>query len=492
MRFRETVIVSGGLMTQQLTVFGTGVLIARHLGASGFGELGTLKSLSTFLLIVTPLGLDLALLKHASFFSKRPSELGQISGALRLLVAALNLIILALVATLVGPKLQAVYQDIPNFSRLCGITMLGLVFAADVQISGALYRVADKVTQYALIVNFSQPIARLAASYMVLVLGGGVESIAWVNSVMFIYAFAVIAYADRRSRVRMPPLDIAAVASRIRGILSESLWMALLLLVYQAMRFVDILVLAALTNPKVTGEYTAMSNVAQLIQIYPSAISQTLGPRIATLYQANDMPGINDELQGYLRKASMLGGFLFGGIAVFGTDLDLIFGKAFDFPPALAVLLASGWYVSASLAPLGYVLSMTGRHRQELAVLSVGAILLVVCLMLFIPPLGSIGAALAVMIAFVTVNVLRCIYVVRVLSFNPLRLRDFAPPACFAFVALACSVAGFSLAGKQLAAFLAECLVYLLLSAACYLGFFATEPEKGMIRARLAASGYSR
>ncbi len=490
MKFRETAIVSGGLLTQQVTVFVTGVLIARYLGATGFGELGTLRGLSIFLLIVTPLGLDLALLKHAAFYHERPDELRTVSRALRLLVATLNFAILGFVLAYAGPRLQVVYQDISNFSNLCAITALGLVFAADVQVSGALYRVADRVVPYALIVNYSQPLVRLALSGVVLALGGGVTSIIWVNTVVFAYTFVVIAIADwgagrgagRSGRVRAAPIELPALARRVRLILSESLWMAASLLVYQAMRFVDILILAALTSAKVTGEYTAMSNVAQLIQIYPNAISQTLGPRIAVLYRAGDLAGIGDELQDYSRKAAMLGGVLFGGVAVFGTDLDLVFGQAFVFPWQLAVLLAAGWYVSATLAPFGYVLSMTGRHRQELAILTVGAAVLVACLPLLIPPFGSIGAALSVFIAFVSVNVIRCVRVIRILGLNPLRWRDALPPACFAGVALACSLAGNRLlAARSLPHLVAECSAYLALAGLLYLVAFATEPERAVL-----------
>ena len=486
MKLRETAIVSAGLLIQQVTVFVTGILIARQLGATGFGELGTLRGLSIFLLIVTPLGLDLALLKHAAFYHERPGELRTVSRALRLLVATLNLAILALVAAYAGPQLQLVYQDIANFSNLCAITALGLVFAADVQVSGALYRVADRVVPYALIVNYSQPLVRLVLTGAVLAFGGGVTSIAWVNTVVFAYTFVVIAVADRganrRAGAPAAPIELPALARRVRLILSESLWMAASLLVYQAMRFADILILAALTSAQVTGEYTAMSNVAQLIQIYPNAISQTLGPRIAVLYQAGDPAGIRDELQDYSRKAAILGGVLFGGVAVFGADLDLVFGQAFSFPWQLAVLLAAGWYVSATLAPFGYVLSMTGRHRQELAILSVGAAVLVACLPLLIPPLGSVGAALSVFIAFVAVNVIRCVRVIRILGLNPLRWQDALPPACFAGVALACSLASNRLlATRSLPHLVAECSAYLALAGLLYLVAFATEPERAVL-----------
>lgn len=481
MRFRETVIVSGGLLTQQITVFVTSILIARYLGVEGFGELSTLKGLSTFLLIVTPLGLDLALLKHAGLFQDRPMELRAVSNVLRWLVGALNIVILLLTLVWIGPGLQEIYSNISGFSNLCVITMLGLVFAADVQISGALYRVADRVTPYSLIVNYCQPVARLVVSYAALAMGGSVQSVVVVNSGMFLLAFAMIATDQRAFRLGPIRYEWRNLRQRVSAILAESVWMALLLVVYQAMRFVDILVLAALTTTKTTGDYTAMSNVAQLIQIYPNAISQTLGPRIAMLFRDGDFAGISVTLQDYMRKATLLGGFLFGGVAVFGADLDLVFGQAFDFQWQLAVLLAAGWFISATLAPFGYVLSMTGRHRQELAILSAGAGLLVACLLLFVPRLGSIGAALSVFMAFVAVNTARSFYVISILRTNPLRWRDILPPVCFAGVALLCSALDHVLVGRSFLHLVLECLAYAVLATGLYAVGFASRQERNMM-----------
>ncbi len=493
MKFRETAIISGGLLVQQATIFATGVLIARQLGAADFGTLGTLKSLATVLVIVTPLGLDLALLKHATFYHEWPNELRTLARALRLLVAGLNLLLLGLVVVWAGGALQHVYSDIPDFSQLCAITMAGIVFATDVQISGALYRVYDRVITFAVIVNYSQPILRLAATALVLLAGGGLQGVVWVNSALFVYAFAAIGLDDRGRRNRIQstphgPMPLGEVARKVGGVLSESLWMAMSLLIYQSIRLVDIIILAALTTTQITGEYTAMSSVAQLIQIYPIAISQTLGPKIALAYKQGDLHAIKLELQAYLRRASMLGGYLFGGVAVFGTDLDLVFGHGFSFSWPLAFLLASGWYVSATLAPFGYVLSMTGRHRQEVAILSAGAGLLVVCLLVLIPPLAAVGAALSVAIVFVAVNVARCLYVIRVLTLNPLRLTDVLPPLCFLAAALASRGAGHLVSGRSLLSLVAECLAYSLLAGGAYVVLLASTAERQTIRS-LARAG---
>lgn len=486
MNRRETAVVSGGLLVQQATVFATGILVARWLGATGYGTFGTLKSLSSVLLIVTPLGLDLALLKHASFYHEHPAELRAVSRALRLLVGALNVGVLLLVVVLLGPALQRIYDDIPDFALLCAITAAGLVFAADIQITGALYRVRERVVSYALVVNYGQPILRMALSALVLLAGGGVVAVTAVNGAMFACAFAVIVWMDRRDRVPALPLPLRQIGEKVGHILSESLWMAVSLLVYQAIRLADILILAALTTSGTTGEYAAMSSVAQLIAIYPGAISQTLGPRIALSFRQGDTLGIVAELRDYLRKAGPLGGYLFGGVAVFGTDLDLVFGRGFTFPVLLPVLLASGWYISAVLAPFGYVMSMTGRHRAEVAILTGGAVLLVVLLLLLIPPLAAIGAALAVLLAFAAVNVVRCGYVVRILSCNPLRAADLVFPACFLALAFTCRALGGLLAERGLVLLIAECAAYSLLAAAAYLAVPAGAGERRRLGVALA------
>jgi len=484
LRFRETAIVSGGLLAQQASVFATGILTARLLGSDGYGVLGILKSLATVLVIITPLGLDLALLKHASFYRDRPAELQETARALRLVVAVCNVLLLALVAACVGPWLAGIYDNIPRFATLCVITMLGLLFAADVQVSSALYRVSGRVVRFSLVVNYCQPALRFLLSAAVLVMGGGVESVTWVSTVMFVYAFVMLAWADRGTRVAPIGLPVRLLARKIAAILSESLWMALSLLVYQSIRLADVLILAALAGPSIAGEYAAMSSVAQLIQIYPNAISQTLGPRIAQAYRSGDREDLVAALKDYLRKAAILGGYLFGGIAIFGQDLSFVFGPNFHFAWQLPILLATGWYLSATLAPFGYVLSMTGRHKQELAILTCGALLLIVALLALVPALKAVGTALAVAIVFAVVNAARCSYVIRIIGRNPLGLEDLVAPLCFLAVAWACRMAGGLAMSPSLGGLIIECVAYSVLAAAVVLTVIGSAEERRMVVSR--------
>jgi O-antigen/teichoic acid export membrane protein len=354
----------------------------------------------------------------------------------------------------------------------------GVVFAADLQLSGALYRAADRVPAYFIVTSYVQGTLRMALSVAAVWAGGGVAAILTVNAA--VAAGTVVLLELDRRRVRPAGLGRSLVGAcrAAAAILRESLWMCGSLLLYSAMRLLDLMLLGAMATPAETGEYAAMSMVAQVIAIYPSAISQTLGPSIAVLHAAGDREGMQRELSGYLRQATLLGGFLLGGIAVFGVDLDLLFGTGFEFPLALVVLLAVGWYVSAVLAPLGYVLSMTGRHRQEVAILAAGVVLMAGLLLLLIPALGSIGAGLAVAITFAFVNAVRAARVLRVLRGNPLRPWHIVPPMAFTAVAAACRLGGEALVGRSLPALIGECALYSLLALALFLAAFARPEER--------------
>lgn len=479
---REALLVSGALLTQHATAFATNVVIGRALGPGALGELSVLRSLSAVLLIITPLGLDAALLKHASLYQNRQAELGALTLTLRLLVVGINTALL-LLAFWLGPALGTLYGSIRDFDRLVVLAMAGVVFAADLQISGALYQAAGRTARYFFYASYIQYTMRMILSVAAVAAGGGVLAIVAINTAVAAGTFALMELDRRKLRSRGAGFPFLKVVPASVHILSESVWMCGALLLYNFMRLVDVLVLGLLTTPDVTGQYSAMSMVAQIIAIYPNAISVTLGPRIAVLYAAGDLDGIRREVGGYLRKASLLGGFLLGGVAVFGTDLDLVFGSAFAFPLILVVLLAAGWYVSAILAPLGFVLSMTGRHRQELGILAAGSLLLVLCLFAFVPWLKGTGAALAVAATFVFVNIVRARRVIRVLGRNPLSLLHLAPPAAFVGLAACCSVLGDMLGRRSFLLLFVECVAYSVLSFVLYLLLFAhAEDHRATLR----------
>jgi O-antigen/teichoic acid export membrane protein len=361
----------------------------------------------------------------------------------------------------------------PHFDVMLLVTLLGLPLAADLAVLGAYYRGRHRPGAFALLTLYVQPVARVVMVALAWRFAPNAQTVVAINTLQVaISAVCVWAHLLRwrardrggRSPVRLSADEVRGEWREARVVLKDSIWMGVSLFLYGMMRFVDILVLGAFAPAKMVGAYAALSTVSQLVQVWPLAASQTLGPTIAKRYHAGDITGVRRALSDYIHLASIVSGFLFAGVAVFGDRLNYVFGRSFAFKPDVALLMPLGYLLSAALSPMGYSLSMTGRHRAELVIMIGGAGLLLAGCYLLIPRYGDVGAAGAVCVTFAAVNLTRFAYVSRTLGFVPGRTADFLPPV----LALMCAFG---------AKFAVECVlpagfVVVLLACVIYAGLY--------------------
>jgi O-antigen/teichoic acid export membrane protein len=187
---------------------------------------------------------------------------------------------------------------------------------------------------------------------------------------------------------------------------------------------------------------------------------------------------VKRELDSYLRLTAPASAFLFGGIAAFGPRLDLIFGAGFVFDPVVCFLLPLGQVLSATLGPLGYSLSMTGRHRAENAILVAGGALLVIGCALLVPPFGARGAAAVVAAAFFFVNVWRFAVVRKMIGAWPGAWRDFAAAPIALTLACLCAAAASRWGARDLATTALACSIYTVAFAAAAFGLSSVEARR--------------
>jgi O-antigen/teichoic acid export membrane protein len=474
-----SLFISVGLFWQQAAVFLLGVVIARSLGSEAFGIHSILKNLALALLFVTPLGLDVALLKHVRLLGGRNDGFELIYTLCRAVVLTINIAVLAVTFLWIGPLLEARVFQFPAFSALLAVTLIGGIFAADLQLSSAVHRATELHVRYAAITNYGQPALRLLLTVVAIALGLGLEGIVWAGVVALVLNVLVIetmaGYPIRR--LRPDQATLVKAWEHTMAILREAVWMAFSLLLYGVMRFLDVLVVGHMVSVKAAGEYAALSGIAQIIQIYPAAMSQTLGAEIATMYAARDIGAIREILRRYVRLAALVSGYLAAGVAVFGPQLDLLFGPEFQFSWMLSVLLAVGWFVSGVLSPLGFALSMTGRHRAETLILAASVALTVLLLVWLTGAFGATGTALAVALGFGIANVARCVAVHRVIGGLPLAPANILPLLLFLAIGYGVLAVG-SVIGRSFWLLLVECAIFSALCAAAAFAVFITEEQR--------------
>jgi O-antigen/teichoic acid export membrane protein len=433
-RARDAGLYAGGLLFQQATALVVGVAVARGLGPQGYGQVSLARAVYGVAVILAPLGLDLSLLRHlGASGADRSAKLAQVA-RLRRITLAVNLTVLAGVAVFGGPWLQAHLYPRTGFALDLTVAFTALPFAADLAVLTAACRALDRVSQASLASLYLQPIARTTALAGLLALGLGARGVLAATAVGVAGAdlalSALLGRGEGEAREGRPP-DRPSGPS----LFGYSGWMAAMLLTYGGLKLVDVLVLGHFRPAREVGDYAAVTAIAQLICLYPTALSQTLGPTVAGLYAAGDRAGVRRELGRYLRLSSLACAPLFAGVAVFGPWLDLVFGVRFSFDPWLCFALAAGAYVSGVLGPMSVSLSMTGRHRLEFAILSSGALASLVGCILLAPAQGAVGVALATLGGYLMVNGLRAAVSARVMGGTDMGWADLAPP--FACLALA-------------------------------------------------------
>ena len=466
----DTVIAMGGYVVQLVLTFGTGVIVAHVLGPGDYGLLNILRNLLATLATLAVLGLDVALLKYCGAAPPGDRKTEALVSRLRQLTGLLNLIIV-LIAFMLSSDLELKFYPYANFALLFSLTMLALPMQTDVLMLGAVYKARNEASFYNLSTTYLQSIARVVMIVGALFYFRTILAVVIINVLQVAFSsLALLLHEFRRSRAAAaeartadaPPVSDVRVGWRdVSAVMGVSLWLAVSAIVVGIMRGADMLVLGAgYATAREIGAYAALGSVAQLVQMFPMAASQSLGPNVSRHYFAGDMASVHRALNEYIYLSSIVSGFVFAGVAVFGERLNLVFGHGFEFNPLVCFLLPFGYLFSATLAPMGYALSMTGRHRFEVFILSLGCAILVGSCWLLTPRFGPAGAAASVVLGFAATNVMRFAYVSKSLGFIPGELKDLASPAVALAIAYLCKLAGGALGAVTLATTFVTCLAY--------------------------------
>jgi len=454
---RRGVVISLCAQVAQIAVgVLTSTLIGRVLGPESFGTVNVLRNALMLALTLTPLGLDIALLKYLCAGDAGDLTKAAVVKRLRAFAFAASMSLwfgVALAAALGG--LGRLFP-LPNIGQLAVLAFAALPFATDAAILGAVYRAERRVALYAWLGIGAQSAFRLLAVPLALLLTPSTAIVVVIGAAQAAMS-SLLLWADRRRRIQ----TFALVPSgAIANIVDESRWMAMSVFVAALMRSADVLFLGALAPAREVGAYAAVAMLSQLIAVVPMAASQTLGPRIASAYATQAPGAVQKELTRYLGIAAPVSAFLFGGIVAFGPRLDLLFGQRYEFDPIVCFLVPFGQLLSAGLGPMGFALSMTGRHRTENAILVVGGLALALGCFLAVPAYGARGAAGCVVAVFFCVNLARFVRVAAIHGGAPGHWRDLAAAPLALVLALVCATASARWGGRNLASVALGCVAY--------------------------------
>jgi O-antigen/teichoic acid export membrane protein len=377
--------------------YGLHVVVARWLGAGGYGRYAYVLSWATILATIAALGLPLVSLRFASqhVVAQRWEALQGLLRGTSILVAVGGVAVF-----LIGAALAIKTGSDPllwSIGLLCVPLLAHLALGSEtaramgsVAASLAPQRVfRPLLTLVAIAVVWGRtaaPAAALAATATALFIVTFLQWI-WIRALMPQGAQGAQPVYQTRLWLKVGfPLMIAGGVS--------------LLLTH-----LDLLMVGLLLDEHSTGLYSAAAKTAGILPFVLYALNTAAAPDFASLHEQGNRRELQALASRVVRLAfwpSLALAFVLSAAA--GLVLAL-FGESFVGARGVVAVLAVGYVFSAGVGSVGYLLNLTGHEQHNARTLIVAVGLNVVLNLFFIPLLGIHGASFATMLTWVFVGV---------------------------------------------------------------------------------------
>jgi O-antigen/teichoic acid export membrane protein len=181
----------------------------------------------------------------------------------------------------------------------------------------------------------------------------------------------------------------------------------------------DILMLGAIRSTSEVGLYSAASKISDLIIFGLVVSNAVLAPMISGLYGKEQIGSLQSLITLAARATFIVTVVCFIGILLFGQWMLGLYGAAFRDAYYPLVILSFGQFINAASGPVGFLMTMTGRHFHAAIIVGISALANVGANAILIPLWGMGGAALATALTSALWNLSMVYYVVQVLGLHP-------------------------------------------------------------------------
>ena len=399
-------------------VYASQVLLARWLGASGFGDYAYASSWAQLLAVFGALGMPLCTLKFLPEYTAA-HDWPHAKGALR----AFRLIALgtgALLALAVALTFAAVAPARVNVAVLT-LGLIGVPFFAlkNVQMD-AIRSLGDVTTAYALPYVVQPTLLMLGVGALYAAQGGELTALHGVLGMLAALLIVVAVQAGALWRLLGARLRDVRPAYALRAWLHTALPMVIVDGASVALSRVDILIVGVTLSAAQTGVYAAAARAAGLVSLVLYAVNAVVAPRIAPLYQQGDRRALQRLAALGTLLSLGLGGGMAAALIVFATPLLRVFGAEFVAGRDALIILALGHWINAASGPLADLLHLTAYQRTSGAIALGGVALTFTLSVALIPRWGIQGAASATALAMLAQNAAMYVFVRRKLGVDTL------------------------------------------------------------------------
>lgn len=420
----RTLLTRGASGTFALKIAGraialvTAIILARHLGADGYGIYAYALAWLSVLSVLSQCGFPRLFVRETARMSAN-GDWGLLAGlhidGTRLTMAAATALAIVVCA------ITLLYMESGN--RPLAIVVMVAALALPVAVGQGMYQASLQGIHRVVAAQFSgllfQPAMFLAfiASAILLVPHQftAVEAMgAYLASALL--AFCLVAILWRRYR----PASLMQVAARhkTRSWLAAAAPMFVITLTMTVNRRADLLMLGWLGKPADIGIYAAAARAAELVMYIMQSINIALSPAVAAFAGK----GTREQLQRVFTETTRVGFSLTCIAALIITLLGGwylgLYGTEFLRGEQALWILLGAQVANAAFGSVGVVLIMSGFERSASVATIAGAATNLALNALWIPRYGIEGAAMATLVGTVVWNTLLAWHVSRRIGLN--------------------------------------------------------------------------
>ncbi len=432
--------LAGGSVFEFLARFVIALILARGLGATGYGLYVLAITAAALFAGVAQLGLDDAMTRYVAITAGRDDD-AAVWGTIQVGIVgstAIGIVMGVMLFLGAGWLANTLFSD-PALEPL--LRMLAVVVPV-LTLSNVLAGVArglKRMDYVAYAENVVMSLIRLGGLALLVLLG--VLTVQWAV-VVFVgsdlaASIAMLILLDRIFPIRA---HLHSSASRdTAAIFRFALPLWLSGMIRQFRRNIESLLLGALTAVSSVGIFAVAARVNLVSHVTLLSLLVAVKPSLAELHDKGDREGLATLYSTTTRWSFALNLPFFVVIVLFAEPLLRVFGESFVAGTTALIILSYAELVNAATGTCGPLLDMTGHTRMKLVNSVLWSVLLIGGGALMIPRWGVVGAALATLLSVGLVNLLTVVELWFLEHVQPYD-RTFLKPIAAAVTALVVGV----------------------------------------------------
>jgi len=404
--------------------FSTSLLLARLLGASGFGAYAYAMAWIGLFSLPATLGLDRLLVRETAVYTVR-ADWPHLCGLLRftnqaVLLASFILMPLAAFAGLIVMKKSMFYIVL---LALPIIPMTTLTLTRQSALRGLSHIIPGQLPAMLI-----RPLCLI-----ILIAGWPVwsqkdltpEIAIALNLGAAVIAFGVSVFL--LNKMLPAPVHKSSPEIMARQWLKSAMPLLLVIGMFSINAQVGTVMLGSIFSEDAAGIYSVASGSAGFIFFSLMAMNTALAPVIAKLHATRDLVKFQQTVTKGVRLALLVSLPVAFVLTIFGDSFLLLFGPEFVQGRLALSILVLGQLINVAVGPVGMLLNMTGHERDTAKGVGVSTLINVALNALLIPIWGINGAAVATAISIITWNALLAYRVVKQLGLHPSIVGQIRP-----------------------------------------------------------------